>query len=74
MMGNQVRDRGTDLKITTHIPSTGPTCVSGQPESSMDRDSGCFASERPRFRFRDDGVVDIRIIFANHKNVHKVIT
>ena len=27
----------------------------------MDSESDCFASDRPRFRFREDGVVDITV-------------
>ena len=50
-----------DLKIATHTPSAGPICVSGRLESSIDSESECFASDRPRFRFREDGVVDITV-------------
>ena len=51
-----------DLKIATHTPSAGPICVSGRLESSIDSESDCFASDRPRFRFREDGVVDITVV------------
>ena len=54
------------MKIATHTPSAGPICVSGRLESSMDSESDCFASDRPRFRFREDGVVDITV----SANVH----
>ena len=50
-----------DVKIATHTPSAGPICVSGRLESSIDSESECFASDRPRFRFREDGVVDITV-------------
>lgn len=53
------RDRSACSKMTTHTPSAGPICVSGRLESSIDSESGCFASDRPRFLFRDDCAVDI---------------
>ena len=53
------RDRRTCSKMTTHTPSTGPICVSSKLESSIDSESGCFASDRPRFLFRDNSAVDI---------------
>ena len=56
------RNRGTDLKITTHTPSAGPIWVSGRLESSIDSEPDCLASDRPRFRFRDDGVADITVV------------
>jgi hypothetical protein len=52
------RDRSACSKMTTHTPSAGPICVSGKLESSIDSESGFFASDRPRFRFRDDGAID----------------
>ena len=53
------RNRSTCSKMTTHTPSTGPICVSGKLESSIDSESGCLASDGPRFLFRDDGAVNI---------------
>jgi len=52
-------DWSTCSKMTTHTPSTGPICVSDKLEGSIDSESGCFASDGPRFLFRDDGVIDI---------------
>ena len=63
------RNQGTDLKITTHTPSAGPIWVSGRLESSIDSEPECLASDRPRFRFRDDGVVDITVVVI-FRSVH----
>ena len=67
--GEMSRNRGTESKITTHTPSAGPIWVSGRLESSIDSEPDCLASDKPRFRFRDDGVVDITVR-CNLRSVH----
>jgi hypothetical protein len=53
------RRSGHALKMATHTPRTGPTCASGRVDSSIERESDSFTSDRARFRFLDEGDVDM---------------
>ena len=52
------RERSTCSKMTTHTKHRSNLCLR-QLESLIDSESGCFASDKPHFLFRDDGAVDI---------------
>jgi len=53
------RESGFDLKMTTHTPRTGPYRASGRADNSIEREPDSFVSERARFRFLDEGDVDM---------------